>query len=106
MTSTLRARPGLGYDSGPAGTTEPPHAHNPASGVAQAWHDICLKLPISCSLFQVRRNILSLEEKAQRTPFQVGPGIPEQAVKRRTSPRGDNVHSEVEIFRTIVVHGG
>src|SRR5436189_4995520 len=79
-TSTRRLRSDL------AGTTEPPHTHDPASGVAQAWHDVRLKLPISCSLFQVWRNILSLEEKAHRAPLQVGPGIPEQAVKRRTSP--------------------
>src|SRR5215469_2129016 len=56
------------------GTSQPPHAHDPPSGVTQRWHGVRLIIPISCSLFQIGRNILSLEEEAQRAPLQVGPG--------------------------------
>src|SRR5581483_3446378 len=54
--------------SDPAGTSQPPHAHDPASGVTQRWHGISLILPICCSPFQLGRNILSFQEKAQRAP--------------------------------------
>src|SRR6478609_2966190 len=42
------------------GTTQPLHADDLASGVAGRRHDLGLKLPRFCSLFQLRRNILSL----------------------------------------------
>src|SRR5689334_18040009 len=87
-----------------AGTTQPPHANDAPPRVTQRCHDVGLILPISCSFFQLRRNILSFEEEPQRPSLEVGPGIPEQAPERRTSPRGDDVHSQIEVFRTVVPH--
>src|SRR4051812_41378349 len=55
-TKTRRLRSDL------TSTTQPPHTHDPTSGVTQAWHDVRLILPISCSFFQLGRNILSFEE--------------------------------------------
>src|SRR6185436_1262191 len=72
--------------SNPAATAQPPHPHDAASLVAQGRHDIRLELPICCSLFQLRGNILSLQEEARRARLQVGPGVPEQAPERRASP--------------------
>src|SRR6185503_7420691 len=48
--------------SGSAGTAQPPQLHDPAALVAQRRHDLRLEFPISCSLFQLGRNILPLEE--------------------------------------------
>src|SRR5215467_8957287 len=47
-----------------AGTTQPPHAHDPAPFVTSRRNDVRLEFPISCSLFQLRRKILALQEKA------------------------------------------
>src|SRR3982750_424861 len=43
-----------------AGTTQPPHPHDAAPLVTARRHDVRLKFPISCSLFQLGRNILPL----------------------------------------------
>src|SRR5579859_6414830 len=88
--------------SDPTGTAEPLYAHYAASRVALRWHDVCLIFPISSSLLHLGYNILSLEKKTSRTALKVWPGIPEQAVKRRTSPRGDDLHRYIEVFRTCV----
>src|SRR6201991_2093377 len=79
-TSTRRARSDL------AGTAKPLHAHDAASGITQGRYHVGLILPISSGLGHVGHHILSLEEQPLRARRQVWPGIPEQAVKRRTSP--------------------
>src|ERR1700760_4781599 len=88
-----------------AGTAEPLHANDAASGVALGWHDVSLIFPISCGFLHLGYHILSLEEQTRRAALKVGPGIPQQAVKRRTSPRGDDLHRKVKVFRTRVVDG-
>src|SRR5437899_6821278 len=75
------------------GTAKPLHTHDAASGVTLGRHDVGLIFPISSSFLHFRHHILSLEEQAGRPRLKVWPGIPEQAMKRRTSPRGDDLHS-------------
>src|SRR6185369_14289816 len=75
------------------GTPKPPHAHDPTSTVTLGRHDVGIILPISSRFTHFRHNILSLEEQACRTRLEVGLGIPEQAVERRTSPRRNDLHS-------------
>src|ERR1700757_4236648 len=79
-------------------TGQPPHTYDPASGVAQRGHDFRLKLPISCSLFKLRRNILSLEEQARGAAPQVWPGIPEELEERRAGPRHHGLHLKRQIL--------
>src|SRR4051812_10714 len=76
-----------------AGTVKPLHTHDAPAGVALGWHDVGLIFPISSGFTHISYHILSFEEQAGGAALKVWPGIPEQAVKRRTSPRGDDLHS-------------
>src|SRR5687767_11268022 len=86
--------------------TQSPHPHDAASFVALGRYDIRLEFPRSSGLAHLGCYILSLEEQAYRATLKVGPGVPEQADQRGTSPGGDDVHSKLQIFRPVVMDGG